>query len=64
MHITREKRPDRVICKWKSYEIEIDEENILNIKNYKEDFYPIVSFPKSEIPNLIKALLEIQKETK
>lgn len=57
MRITRQKRPDRVICKWGKYEVEETEHNLIFIGTGIDS----VIFPLSEIPNLIKALLEIQK---
>lgn len=57
MNITREKRPDRVICKWKDYEVKLSPANEVWINAPNS----IAALPKSEIPNLIKALEEIQK---
>jgi len=57
MKITREKRPDRVICKWGDYRVN-SLGDIVIIYGKTTD---CVTYPKSEIPNLIKALEEIQK---
>ncbi|HPD74417.1 MAG TPA: hypothetical protein PLX95_04045 [bacterium] len=61
MNTTREKRPDRVICKWKDYKVELDEDNYIIIKNVNSIYINEVYIPKSEIPNLIKALEEVGK---
>jgi len=59
IHITREKRPDRVkTVTWNDYDIEINKKEITIFDNkYMES----ISFPLSEIPNLIKALTEVSK---
>lgn len=59
MHITREKRPDRVMCKWGEMEVELNEERKVVFISAPLNF-PIF-FPLSEIPNLIKALGEVGK---
>lgn len=61
MKITRQKRPDRVICKWKNYEILLDEQNDVRIMNHDSILYEETYIPLSEIPNLIKALEEVSK---
>lgn len=58
MHITRQKRPDRVI-EFGEYRV-----RLIGNNSYIWDGESVVTFPLSEISNLIKALLEIQKETK
>ena len=57
MKTTRQKRPDRVICKWKDYRVVMVDGSV-----YIDDEGDyVLEFPQSEIPNLIKALEEIQK---
>lgn len=57
MKLTREKRPDKVTCRWKDYEVELSEDN----KVFLYDGCGYNLFPKSEIYNLIKALIEVSK---
>ncbi len=62
MKITRIKRPEKIEVKWGDYSsVELDEENDLVIFDENTN---MVWFPKSEIKNLIKALLVIQGENK
>ncbi|MBU1092582.1 hypothetical protein KJ836_02855 [Patescibacteria group bacterium] len=58
MTTTRQKRPDRVICKWKTYKVHLSEDYEVDI--YDSGIMPVI-FPLSEIPNLIKALEEVMK---
>lgn len=57
MKITREKRPDRVVCEWKDYRVSLGEDNNICILRG----YSLTFISKSEIPNLIKALQEVIK---
>ena len=59
MKTTRQKRPDRVICKWKNYYVELGEDN--NVFFTNKEHLDVVYIPLSEIPNLIKALEEVMK---
>jgi len=60
MKTTRQKRPDRVICKWNGYEVELIK-NKIYISDRDGEFSV---YPLSEIPNLIKALTEVSREVK
>jgi len=60
--ITREKRPDRIEVTWKNFRVLLMEDGTVEINPNTESIYtPTTFFPKSEIPNLIKALGEITK---
>jgi hypothetical protein len=59
MKTTRQKRPDRVICKWKDYYVELSENN--NVYISTRGCLNYFNIPLSEIPNLIKALQEVGK---
>ncbi len=58
MKTIRQKRLDRVICKWGEYEVCLYDEGDVEIR---DAYWETVYFDKSEIPNLIKALNEIVK---
>ena len=63
MKTTRQKRPDRVICKevritWKDFLLILSDNGVFISNKVKNQY---ITFPLSEIPNLIKALEEINK---
>lgn len=64
MKITKEKRPDKITCKWDNFEVAQDPEGKIDIwKRYGHYTSSLVSLERNEVEKLIIALQKVLHES-